>query len=597
MTRRRKIWLGVALAAVALQAAVTFLVPAHGHAHLPASLAPSAAYLRTAFGDILQVVLATFAAAVMLGNAARTRGAARVFWTLFTLGMGFWLADLLLWAWYEVILRATVPTLTLGDSYLFLHLVPMVAALGAHPEGGPQSAARPRAWLDFGVLLTYWLYLYAVLVMPYQYIKPDIPSYNFNFDLIDKCGHWVLVGALLIAFSRARQPWRRLYLLFTIASLCYAVFSDVANLAVDIGAYYTGSMYDIVLIATMCFFGYAALEGRWMPQTVVDEPTSGGSLAAKAGVYWPSVSSMLVTISTPAIALYLLHLAPAMPPEVRDFRLTVTFVAMIVLFLLVILKQTILQRDLVQSLASVSQAYVDLKAVKDQLVQSEKLASMGRLLAGAAHEINNPLTAILGYSDLLGADPQSDAQARTMADKIGQQARRTKMLVEDLLKFSQESPPQRSLNDVQALVNNAIKIAGLEAGKAITVDVTAPSRPAMVLVDTGQILQVFVHLIRNAADAMRNSELRALHISMRSGNGKVQVEFADSGEGVKNPDLVFDPFYTTKSPGKGTGLGLSACYGILQKHGGQIICQNRPQGGAIFTVVLPAAEQAELQNA
>jgi signal transduction histidine kinase len=96
---------------------------------------------------------------------------------------------------------------------------------------------------------------------------------------------------------------------------------------------------------------------------------------------------------------------------------------------------------------------------------------------------------------------------------------------------------------------------------------------------------------------MRESPVRVLHISTRAGSSQVQVEFADSGAGVKDPDLVFDPFYTTKSPGKGTGLGLSACYGIIQKHGGQITCQNRPQGGAVFTVILPTAPQTELQNA
>src|SRR5206468_9901294 len=121
--------------------------------------------------------------------------------------------------------------------------------------------------------------------------------------------------------------------------------------------------------------------------------------------------------------------------------------------------------------------------------------SMGRLLAGAAHEINNPLTAILGYSDLITSDHSLEVQARVMAEKIGHQARRTKMLVEDLLTFSQETPTQRSVSDVQVLVNNAIKIAGLEAGKNVTVEVSAPEKLPPVVVDTGQILQVFVHLI------------------------------------------------------------------------------------------------------
>jgi signal transduction histidine kinase len=171
------------------------------------------------------------------------------------------------------------------------------------------------------------------------------------------------------------------------------------------------------------------------------------------------------------------------------------------------------------------------------------------------------------------------------------------MLVEDLLKFSQETPTQRSLNEVHVLLDNAIKIAALEPSHAVKVELSIGENLPMVAVDSAQILQVFVHLIRNAADAMRDAVVRVLHITTRGGSAQVQIEFADSGAGVREPDLVFDPFYTTKSPGKGTGLGLSACYGIVQKHGGQITCHNRPQGGAIFTVTLPAAQKPQEQNA
>jgi len=364
---------------------------------------------------------------------------------------------------------------------------------------------------------------------------------------------------------------------------------------VDTGTYYTGSAYDILLISTMCFFAYVALEGRWMePSYAFEEPTPA---VAPRALQWPAVVSMVVTLSTPLIAIYLLNYTPQMDPAIREFRLVVTMVAMVLLVFLVFLKQTLLQGDLVRSLVNVSEAFADLKRVKNQLVQSEKLASMGRLLSGAAHEINNPLTAILGYSDLLNSDERVQGEVRVMAEKIAHQARRTKILVEDLLKFSQETPTQRTPNDVNVLVKNAIKIAGLESWKGVRVEVSAPERLPQVTVDAGQILHVFVHLIRNAAEAMRKSDVRVLQISLRAGSSQVQVEFADSGEGVRDPDLVFDPFYTTKSPGKGTGLGLSACYGIVQKHGGQITCANRTQGGAVFTVTLPTAQQPALQNA
>ena len=577
---------------IGLQAAVTYGIPHNAMVHLPFHFSPNGAYLQSAFGDLAQALIVGFAGLVMIGNAIRSRGPERVFWVLFSIGMGFWFADLAVWSYYEVFLADKVPEMTFGDTMLFLHLVPMVAALGVRPDRPAPPLAPKRSWLDFAVLLTFWLYVYALLVMPYQYIDPDLPSYNFNFDIIDKAGHWILVFGLTLAFLRSRGAWRRIYLLFTLASLAYAVFSDVANLAVDQNDYYTGSPFDIVLIATMCSFAYAALAARWRESDppIAPEPP-------KPSIQWPAVMGMAAILSTPAIGLYLVNFSGAMRPDVRSFRIMITLVAMVLLVVLVFMKQSLLQKDLVNSLTSVSEAFSDLKRIKNELVQSEKLASMGRLLAGAAHEINNPLTAILGYSDLIATDEAVDPQARSMADKIGQQARRTKMLVEDLLKFSQESPTQRTVADIQVLVDNAVKIASLELGQNIKVEVSAHEKLAPVLVDAGQILTVFVHLIRNAADAMRDAPVRVLHISTRRGTAQVQVEFADSGSGVKDPDLVFDPFYTTKSPGKGTGLGLSACYGIIQKHGGQITCQNRPQGGAIFTVTLPTSQQAELQNA
>ena len=593
MTQRSKIWLGAALFVVCLQGAIAFGIPKNAVFHLAFHLTTTGAFIRTAFGDITQTLLVTFAAVVMIGNAFRTKGAARVFWTLMVVGMIFWVSDLALWTWYEVFLHGTVPHFTVGDTFLFLHLVPMVVALGARPEQHVKPLGQPRAWLDFSVLLTYWLYVYALLVMPFEYVTPDLPTYNYNFDMVDKAGHWVLVLGLFFAFVRTRGPWRRIYLLFMVASLSYAVFSDVANLAIDVNSYATGDPFDILLIATMCLFGYAAIEGRYMSS---DEFLPAPADSGEVKIQWPAVISMAATLSTPAIGLYLLLLPRNGFSDVLEFRLIVTFAAMVLLVFLVFLKQSLLRGDVVESLTSVSQAFIDLKRVKDQLIQTEKLAAMGRLLAGAAHEINNPLTAILGYSDLIKTDEACDPQARSMAEKIGQQARRTKMLVEDLLKFSQETPTQTSRSDVQVLLNNAVKVANIESTN-VSVEMKGVENLPQVMVDSSQILQVFVHLIRNAAEAMRESPVRVLHITARASNSQVHIEFADSGAGVKQPDLVFDPFYTTKSPGKGTGLGLSACYGIVQKHGGSITCHNRPQGGAIFTVTLPTAPQPELQNA
>ena len=594
MNKRERTWLGAFFCLIALQTFVTFVTPRSAVFHLPFGITFTGTRFQVTFGDILQDSLITFAVFTLVRIARRSHGPARLFWALMASGLSLWLSDLLLWSYYEVILGTSVPHFTIGDTLLFLHLVPMVAAVALRPDL-PGEGPR-RGSLDFSILLIYWFYFYALFVMPYEFVRPDIPSYDFNFDLVDKFGHIVLMVSLGFVFLRSRGAWRRIYLMFTLASLAYAVFSDVANLAIDENTYYSGAPIDILLVSTMCAFAFISLEARWLSENGLEVQPPSATQPRQRNLSWAALVGMIVTLSTPVIGFVLVAYSPNMDPAVREFRLVITMVAMFLLFFLVFLKQTLLQRDVVHSLANVSHAFIDLQRVKNQLVQTEKLASMGRLLAGAAHEINNPLTAILGYSDLLSSTA-TEPQARSMGEKIAQQARRTKMLVEDLLKFSQETPTQRSANDVHVLVNNAIKIANLDATNPVTIEVSSRNGLPPVVVDAGQILQVFVHLIRNAAEAMRDSQVRKLQISTRSGNDQVQIEFADSGSGVKDPNLVFDPFYTTKSPGKGTGLGLSACYGIVQKHGGQITCQNRPQGGAVFTVILPLIPQAEMQNA
>lgn len=596
MSKRERTWLGVFTSVIALQTLVTFSVPRAHVFHLPFGISFGGNQFRVTFGDILQNSLIAFAVVVLVRLARRSQGPSRLFWSLMATGLSLWLSDLLFWTYYEVIRGVSVPPFTIGDTLLFLHLVPMVAAIGIRPDLPPPTEKPQRKSLDFAILVIYWLYFYALFVMPYEFVRPDVPSYDFNFDLVDKLGHTVLMVSLGVVFLRSRGAWRRIYLMFTVASLAYAVFSDVANLAIDQNTYYSGAPVDILLVSTMCAFAFISLEARWLTENHIETQPVSEAEPRRRILPWTALVGMIVTLSTPVIGFVLVAYAQKMDPAVREFRLVITMVAMFLLFFLVFLKQTLLQRDVVYSLSNVSAAFSDLQRVKNQLVQTEKLASMGRLLAGAAHEINNPLTAILGYSDLLTSST-NEPQARSMGEKIAQQARRTKMLVEDLLKFSQETPTQRSSNDIHVLVRNAIKIANLDSTNPVTIEVSSRDGLPPVVVDPGQILQVFVHLIRNAAEAMRDSSVRKLQISTRSGNDQVQIEFADSGSGVKDPNLVFDPFYTTKSPGKGTGLGLSACYGIVQKHGGQITCQNRPQGGAVFTVTLPTIEQPQMQNA
>jgi two-component system NtrC family sensor kinase len=268
----------------------------------------------------------------------------------------------------------------------------------------------------------------------------------------------------------------------------------------------------------------------------------------------------------------------------------VTMVAIVMLGGLVFFKQFLLDRERVRLLAESRRAYADLQRVQAQLVQTEKLASIGQLVSGAAHEINNPLTAILGYSELMESDAAADETIRAHATKIKIQALRTKNLVSNLLKFARQSKPERKLVQMNTVAESALKLRELdEFGKPIRfVRELQPDLP-WTWGDTAQLTDVCLQLLGNAADALGDKG-GIITVRTYGDNGFVNLEVVDNGSGISEPNRVFDPFYTTKGPGKGPGLGLSVCYGIIADHKGEITAENVPDGGARFRVRLPMAQ-------
>jgi len=235
-------------------------------------------------------------------------------------------------------------------------------------------------------------------------------------------------------------------------------------------------------------------------------------------------------------------------------------------------------------------AYEDLRRTQEQLLQSEKMSAVGQLIAGVAHELNNPLTAILGYAQLLESEGLSE-RASDFVSKLFKQAQRTHRVVQNLLSFARQRKPQRNQVDINKVLEETLvlrdydlKVNGIKLDREIE-----PGLPAVVA-DAHQLEQVFLNVINNAVDAMlEGGGNRRLKISVRAEKGTVVTEFHDHGPGIKEPSRIFDPFYTTKSVGKGTGLGLSICYGIIKEHGGEISASNRSEGGATLKITLPAA--------
>jgi two-component system NtrC family sensor kinase len=236
------------------------------------------------------------------------------------------------------------------------------------------------------------------------------------------------------------------------------------------------------------------------------------------------------------------------------------------------------------------QAYDHLRRTQEQLLHSEKLAAVGQLISGVAHELNNPLTAILGYSQLLTSSGQVGPLAIGYTEKIYKQAQRTHRIVQNLLSFARQHKPERMPVRVNTILEDtlALRDYDLRMGK-IRVHLDLLHDLPEISADPHQLQQVFLNLINNALDAiLEHGEDGDLWVRTDSEEHVVFIEFTDSGPGVKDASRVFDPFYTTKPVGKGTGLGLSICYGIITEHGGTIQVKNQPTGGATFRVELPS---------
>jgi len=261
---------------------------------------------------------------------------------------------------------------------------------------------------------------------------------------------------------------------------------------------------------------------------------------------------------------------------------------------MVFLKQHLLDRELLRLLRSSEDSYEDLQRLQAQLIQSEKLASLGQLVGGAAHELNNPLTAMLGYSDLLAATALT-AEQRTLAEKIVSQVRRTKALVASLLSFAKQVPADKNLVDINAIARTAMKLSQPQLSfRTIHLNADLEDHLPRIAGDSNQLLQVCLHIINNAIHAMTEGGGTLTLTTSRQDNS-VCLNFSDTGPGTPDPERVFDPFYTTRPVGKGSGLGLSACYGIVREHNGNVTCQNLPEGGAKFEILLPIPESESAQ--
>jgi signal transduction histidine kinase len=546
-----------------------------------AAFAAPRSYGLTVFGDVVQTSLLVIGMAAMYRNATRSHGRVSFFWGLMAAGFALWTASQLMWTYYEVLARQEVPNPFLGDVVVFIHLVPMMGALTLQLQAAQDKHSLQLGSLDVVLLLFWWLYLYVFTVIPWQYVAFDVSRYGNSFNTLYLAEHLLFLAGVGILWLKTRDSWRIVYGNLMGAALLYGFGFYAADVAIDLHRYYTGSAYDIPLVTSMAAFVWVGVVGGQIKASEQEPSKTTPSP-------WAGRLAMLAMLSMPLLALWQEFRGDA-PPSVRHFRLLVSLVAILLLGALVFMKQHLLTRQLAVLLERSEESLESHKRLQRQLLQSEKLASLGQLVAGAAHEINNPLTAILGFSEMLALEKNMTPTQEDFVEKIRRQAHRTKELVSNLLDFARQAPGQRTRVDVNGVVQTVLKLSETRMQRRqVRVELDLGLRLPGIVADKNQLLQVFLHLSRNAVDAMEPQGGGVLRIVTRAEENEVVIEFSDTGVGLKDPERVFDPFYTTKGV-QGTGLGLSAAYGIVQDHHGKITCHNRPEGGATFEVRLRAA--------
>lgn len=229
------------------------------------------------------------------------------------------------------------------------------------------------------------------------------------------------------------------------------------------------------------------------------------------------------------------------------------------------------------------------RKMEERLAQAERLSSMGGMLSGIAHELNNPITSIKGHADLLkkkAVDPYSQKKA----DTISKESDRCSKIVKGLLTFSRKHRPERRPIDINEIITDSIAVLRTQLKKSdITISTDLSDEIPSTVGDGVQLQQVFVNVITNAQDAMKSKKEKILTVQSRVSSEHIIVAFSDTGTGIDKRirKKIFDPFFTTKETGMGTGLGLSIAYGIIHEHGGKIEVENNSDGGAVFTVELP----------
>ena len=534
----------------------------------------------TAFSDITGTALWLVAIAMMLWAAFSNQGRTRWFWILLAASAGMVGCNLATWLYYEVITGKAPPDPFWADIPLFLQPVPMMAAAAMRPGSRQREQKFHLTTLNFLILLLWWVCVYMFLVYPNEYILPNkvtFISYYYSLFILEFSVLLAVLGGMALV---AQGAWRKIYWHLFLAGSLYLLGYQWLNAALEREEYYSGSFYDVPNYAAICWFILIALRARNVPS----EPLTEGGREQAADL--PGILAALAVLSLPIMGLYELFLDPH-GSQLLLYRVAVTLAGILLMGVFVFLRQMLLNRELARLLLESRENLQRLQSAQSQLVQKERLAGVGQLVSGVAHELNNPLTAVIGYSDLL-LEQAADGTSRPKLERLGAEARRIKRIVDNLLSFARPQTEGRRLMDIAVVARESLMLCEHQLqSSGIHVEMNFAQNLPRVALNEGQFKRVFVNLFSNSADALEDAQKKKILVEGYLLGEKIIVRFSDSGRGFTDVSRAFDPFYTTRPVGQGTGLGLSICYGTVKEHNGNIYAQNLEPNGAALTIELP----------
>jgi signal transduction histidine kinase/CheY-like chemotaxis protein len=548
-----------------------------------------------ALGDFAQLIPPIAYGAFTLWLARQSRGQVRVFWNLNAVHAFIWAAGQAMWTYLDLF-NGGVPVVTPTDPIFFASSIPLAAALYGRPERDRPRWLFDIVLLDLVLIALFAAFLYSYFVVTIVVTDGRQDLYDTNLRQLLNARNLLLAGwATWVWRTSGATAWRRTLGIYALG-LALTFLGGVLSDSIDPSGSGAGSLGDIVYMAPFLVMLLAAAASYDAKLFEPDE-------AAPALARLPMVS---------LIAIALLIAIPTIDEVSRRFlvvsdatatlRTRVALAVMIPFGIVVVVREFLSRRALIK-------AGQDLASTRQQLVQHEKLAAVGQLVSGVAHELNNPLQGVIGYAELMLASKPPALETEELR-AIRDNANRAAGIVRNLLTFAGRNTSARGWQQINRIVRDAIAVREPQlqaAGIDLTLD--AAERLPLVYVDHTRLEDVIVNLIQNAEAAIASrrdgkaltrqvperarGEIRVV-TRMQSEPDRIFVEVQDNGSGLKEEDLlrVFDPFFTTREVGQGTGLGLSVCYGIVREHGGQIVARNAPTGGAIFTIELPVMAES-----